>query len=228
MITSIDDKVQEIQFVEASSGYGQGRDYFVHSPDSNQSQHNNAGHYVSRDDFESLRALAEDERDQCQRAEKRVEYWQDRSRESHKIIQSLQNQLGNVATAKDRASERFAAENMEAREWKERATEWREAHETLFAEREKYRQLLRDVVSDKKKAEEALGIVQFRRIADAQWSGADYVRASDIQRLLDIEESAKQIKRLLGMMDFNYQRGRMGRVAKILPEACDLAKKMDV
>lgn len=194
MIASIDGKVQEIQFVEASSGYGKGRDYLVHAPYSNRSQCNNAGHYVSRDDFESLRDLAKTEQRQHLKAWVESREWQDMFYESNKIIQSLQKQLAEVATSKDRASERFAAENMEAREWKERATEWREAHETLMAEREEYR----------------------------------HVHASELERLMDIEKSAQKIKVLIGIMDFNYQRGKIEGAAIIFPEICDLAEKMDV
>ena len=226
MIFSIDAEVQEIQFVEASSGYGKGRDYLVHAPESKQSQNNNAGHYVSRDDFEFLRKLAREEQEIRRRAERENARWGDKFFEANKVVQSLKNQLAEVATAKDRASERCAAKDADTRDWKASAREWEKMYNVLYKERCDYRNLLQDAVSDKKKAEEKLRNVQVRRITDAQCSGAGYIRASELAKLMEAKEQMERLKRYISIVQFLADRGKI-KLSNVIADLVDIAKDDD-
>jgi uncharacterized coiled-coil DUF342 family protein len=226
MIFSINDDVQEIQFVEASSGYGKGRDYLVHAPESKQSQSNNAGHYVSRDDFNSLRKLARDEREKRQYAQQEEARWRDKFYEVNKVVQSLKNQLAEVATAKDRASERCAAKDADTREGKAIARQWEKMYNVLYKERCDYRNLLQDAVSDKKKAEEKLRNMQVRRITDAQCSGAGYIRASELAKLMEAKEQVERLKRYISTVQLLADRGRI-KLSNVIADLVDIAKDDD-
>lgn len=246
MIFSIDDDVQEIQFVEASSGYGKGRDYLVHAPESKQSQNNNAGHYVSRDDFEFLRKLAREEQEIRSRAERESALWRDKFYEVNKIVQSLKNQLAEVATAKDRASERCAAKDADTRDWKASAMEWEKMYNVLYQDRCECRKLLQDAVSDKKKAEKELAALKALRgikktalkaaeeklrvasVGTWRWQRGDgVILASEIVKLMEAKEQMERLSPVISKIKQHFDSNEHIFVYCLIPELLSAAEKID-